>query len=167
MAVSVRANGRHDTMPGSGKTGQALLLFRSGTALLLLGIISGLTTTLMANPRMGLSAHVEGLLNGILLIALGAAWTAVELPHGLKRVALLLLVAGSWTNWAATQLAAFWGTGKLTPIVGVQMTGTAIHEAIVSTMLVVVVALMSGGLILVMVGFCQRPAQSERDLPKP
>jgi hydroxylaminobenzene mutase len=143
------------------------LLFRSGTALLLLGIISGLTTTLMANPRMGLSAHVEGLLNGILLIALGAAWTAVELPQGLKRVALLLLVAGSWTNWAATQLAAFWGTGKLTPIVGAQMTGTATHEAIVSTMLVVVVALMLGGLILVMVGFCRRPAQSEHDRPQP
>lgn len=154
-------------MLGNVGTGQALWLFRSGTALLLLGIISGLTTTLMANPRMGLSAHVEGLLNGILLIALGAAWPAVELPRGLKRVALLLLVAGSWINWAATQLAAFWGTGNLTPIISARMTGTATHEAIVSTMLAVVVALMSGGLILVMVGFCRLRGRSERDGPQP
>lgn len=152
---------------GDGGTGQALWLFRSGTALLLLGIVSGLTTTLMANPRMGLSAHVEALLNGILLIALGAAWTAVGLPNGLKRVALLLLVAGSWINWAATQLAAIWGTGKLTPIVGARMMGTAMQEAIVSTMLVVVVALMSGGLVLVMIGFCRPRGRPENDPPQP
>jgi hydroxylaminobenzene mutase len=145
---------------------QALWLFRSGAALLLLGVISGLTTMLMTNPRMGLSAHVEALLNGILLIALGAAWTAVELPRGLKRVALLLLVAGSWINWAATQLAAFWGTGQLTPIIGAQMKGGVVHEAIVSIMLVVVVALMSGGLMLVMIGFYRPRARSEVDRPQ-
>jgi hydroxylaminobenzene mutase len=152
---------------GNGGTGQALWLFRSGTALLLLGIVSGLTTTLMANPRMGLSAHVEGLLNGILLIALGAAWTAIDLPDRLKRVALILLIAGSWINWAATQLAAFWGTGKLTPIVGARMMGTATQEAIVSTMLVVVVALMSGGIVLVMIGFCRPRGRPENDHPQP
>ncbi len=48
---------------------------------LLLGLITGLLEQRFTNVRMGLSAHLEGVMNGILLLALGAAWNEVQLPH--------------------------------------------------------------------------------------
>jgi hydroxylaminobenzene mutase len=41
--------------------------------LLLLGLITGLFGQRFSNVRMGLSEHLEGVMNGILLLALGAA----------------------------------------------------------------------------------------------
>ncbi|HVN71321.1 MAG TPA: hypothetical protein VMU10_04795 [Desulfomonilia bacterium] len=39
--------------------------------LLLLGLLSGLPIPFFANPRMGLSGHVEGVMSGMLLIIIG------------------------------------------------------------------------------------------------
>jgi (hydroxyamino)benzene mutase len=52
-----------------------------GMLLFLLGLITGLLKQRFTNVRMGLSAHLEGVMNGILLLALGAAWNEVRLPH--------------------------------------------------------------------------------------
>jgi hypothetical protein len=43
-----------------------------GMFLFLLGLITGLVEQRFTNIRMGLSAHLEGVMNGILLVALGA-----------------------------------------------------------------------------------------------
>ena len=40
---------------------------------------------------MRLSAHLEGVMNGILLLALGGAWNKVRLPHPVKVTAIGLL----------------------------------------------------------------------------
>lgn len=138
---------------------QVRWLYRSGATLLLLGLVSGLVTTLVANPRMGLSAHLEGMLNGILLIALGSAWTAVELPRRLKHAALLFLIFGSAMNWLATQLSAVWGTGALTPIIAPRPSAMATQEMLVSIMLGSVAIAMLLGTLLVAIGFCR----TERD----
>jgi len=45
---------------------------RLGMFLFFLGLITGLLETQFANPRMGRAAHLEGVINGILLVALGA-----------------------------------------------------------------------------------------------
>ena len=55
-----------------------------GMLLFLLGLITGLLEQRFTNVRMGLSAHLEGVMNGILLLALGAAWNEVRLPHPVK-----------------------------------------------------------------------------------
>jgi len=55
-----------------------------GMLLFLLGLITGLFEQRFTNVRMGLSAHLEGVMNGILLLALGAAWNEVRLPHPVK-----------------------------------------------------------------------------------
>ena len=49
-----------------------LLIF--GAGLFLLGLVTGFVGPLLANPRMGLSSHLEGLMNGTFLIAIGAIW---------------------------------------------------------------------------------------------
>ena len=55
-----------------------------GMLLFLLGLITGLLEQRFTNVRMGLSAHLEGVMNGILLLALGAAWNEVRLPHPVR-----------------------------------------------------------------------------------
>ena len=44
---------------------------RYGILLFFLGLVTGLVVPMLANPRMGLSSHLEGLMNGMFLIILG------------------------------------------------------------------------------------------------
>jgi len=53
------------------ETGYAHRLLQFGYGLFLLGLLTGLGIPLLANPRMGLSSHLEGVMNGIFLIGLG------------------------------------------------------------------------------------------------
>ena len=50
-----------------------------GTFLFLLGLITGFAESSFANVRMGLAAHLEGVMNGIFLVAFGSAWAKVRL----------------------------------------------------------------------------------------
>jgi (hydroxyamino)benzene mutase len=58
-----------------------------GMFLFLLGLLTGFVETKFRNPRMGLAAHLEGVMNGTFLIALGAVWMEVRLPSKLRAVA--------------------------------------------------------------------------------
>jgi hydroxylaminobenzene mutase len=60
--------------------------------------------TQFANMRMGLAAHLEGVMNGTFLIALGAIWTMVSLPPRAKTIAFWLALYGSYFNWIVTTL---------------------------------------------------------------
>jgi hypothetical protein len=46
-------------------------LLQFGVLLFLLGLLSGFVTPALANPRMGLSSHLEGVMNGTFLVILG------------------------------------------------------------------------------------------------
>jgi hydroxylaminobenzene mutase len=65
---------------------------------------------------MGLAAHLEGVMNGIFLLALGAAWNAVNLRPAIKATAYWTALYGTYMNWVFTTLAAILGTGALSPI---------------------------------------------------
>ena len=58
-----------------------------GMFLFLLGLITGLVEQRFTNIRMGLSAHLEGVMNGTFLIALGAIWGHVELSPRIEKAA--------------------------------------------------------------------------------
>jgi hypothetical protein len=58
-----------------------------GMLLFLLGLLTGLAEQRFTNVRMGLAAHLEGVMNGIFLVALGAIWTEVRLPSPAKAMA--------------------------------------------------------------------------------
>ena len=65
---------------------------------------------------MGLSAHLERVLNGILLLALGAAWSEVRLPHPVKVTAYYTALYGAYVNGLVTSIAAAFGTAASSPI---------------------------------------------------
>lgn len=54
------------------------LLFH-GIALFLIGLLTGLFEQHFVNVRMALAAHLEGVINGIFLLAAGAIWSEVRL----------------------------------------------------------------------------------------
>jgi hydroxylaminobenzene mutase len=87
-----------------------------GMLLFLLGLITGLLETQFTNPRMGLAAHLEGIMNGIFLLALGAGWAHLKLLPNIERIAFWGAVYGSYANWVTTTFAAVSGTGALSPI---------------------------------------------------
>ncbi|MFA5941648.1 MAG: hypothetical protein WC809_20050 [Sinimarinibacterium sp.] len=87
-----------------------------GMFLFLLGLLTGLVETQFANPRMGLAAHLEGVMNGTFLVALGAIWLEVRLSARLKTAAYWSSLYGAYANWMFTTLAAVFGTGAMSPI---------------------------------------------------
>jgi hydroxylaminobenzene mutase len=84
--------------------------------LFLLGLLTGFVEQKFTNPRMGLAAHLEGVMNGIFLLALGAIWAEVKLSPRPKVAAYGCALYGAYANWAVTTLAAILGTTAMTPI---------------------------------------------------
>lgn len=103
-----------------------------GMLLFLLGLLTGLAGAHFSNPRMGLSAHLEGVMNGILLLAVAGAWPLVRLPPFATRAAVGLLLYGAYANWLVTTLAAVFGTGAMTPLAGAGRSAAPWQEAVVS-----------------------------------
>lgn len=125
---------------------------RAGAVLFLLGLLTGFGIPNFSNSRMGLSSHLEGVMNGTFLIALGAAWSYVSLSPKLETVSLWLLIYGSFANWLFITLAAVLGTSKMTPIAGAGYTGSAAQEQIVTLGLISVGLTMLIGCMIVVYG---------------
>ena len=87
-----------------------------GMFLFLLGLLTGLVEQQFSNPRMGLAAHLEGVLNGTFLIALGASWAELRLSSRLATLTYWTALYGTYANWAVTTLAAIFGTAAMSPI---------------------------------------------------
>jgi hydroxylaminobenzene mutase len=103
-----------------------------GMFLFLIGLFTGFAETHFANTRMGLAAHLEGVMNGTFLLALGAAWNEVRLSSTTKAVAYWVALYGTYGNWLVTTLAAVFGTAALSPITGVGHKGLPWQEALVT-----------------------------------
>jgi (hydroxyamino)benzene mutase len=103
-----------------------------GMFLFLIGLMTGFAEQHFANVRMGLAAHLEGVMNGTLLIALGAIWTEVRLPRTAKAVAYWTALYGTYANWLFTTLAAVFGTAALSPITGAGHSGQPWQESLVT-----------------------------------
>jgi|SRR5579859_4942740 len=121
-----------------------------GVFLFLLGLLSGFLELKFVNPRMGLAAHLEGVMNGTFLIALGAVWAEVKLRPGLKVATFWIALYGAYMNWATTALAAALGTAALSPITGAGHNGPPWQESLITAlfMSVGITTVLSAGLVL-------------------
>ena len=124
-------------------------LMRNGIFLFLLGLLTGLLELRFTNVRMGLSAHLEGVMNGIFLIALGAIWTEVRLPPVVKATAYWTALYGTYVNWFTTTLAAIFGTAADSPISSAGHSGQPWQETLVGAgFLSVSVAIIATSLLV-------------------
>lgn len=128
-------------------------LATAGAVLVMAGLLTGLASGTMANPRMGLTAHLEGLMNGMLLIAVAGVWRRrVQLGRAAEQSTILLLIGGAWANWLATLLAALWGASSLMPIAGAGHAGTGFQETVVAVLLLAASVAMIGGVAMLIRG---------------
>ena len=114
-----------------------------GMLLFLLGLLTGFAEPHFANVRMGLAAHLEGVMNGILLLVLGAIWSHVRLGRKAGAAAFWTSLYGAYANWFFTTLAAILGTGALSPITAPGFKAEAWQESLVTA------GLMSVGVVVV------------------
>jgi hydroxylaminobenzene mutase len=111
--------------------------------LFLLGLVTGFAEQHFANMRMGLAAHLEGVMNGIFLVALGAAWIEVRLPPLAEAIAYWTALYGTYVNWTVTTVAAAFGASSLSPITGAGHKAAPWQEAIVK------IGFLSVGIVIV------------------
>ena len=114
-----------------------------GMFLFLLGLLTGFAEQHFANMRMGLAAHLEGVMNGTFLVALGAIWNEVRLPPPAKATAYWAALYGTYVNWLVTTFAAVFGTAALSPITAAGHTGLPWQESLVTA------GFMSVGIVIV------------------
>jgi hydroxylaminobenzene mutase len=136
-----------------------------GMLLFLIGLVTGLFEQQFTNVRMGLSAHLEGLLNGIFLIALGAIWTEVRLPPYAKATAYWAALYATYANWLVTTLAAVFGTAADTPIASAGHSGQPWQESLVAAGFLSVAVVIIACSLLVLWGLWPRGLQSNLDVP--
>jgi len=103
-----------------------------GMLLFLLGLLTGFVIMQMKNSRMGLAAHLEGVMNGTFLVVAGFVWDELKISDALRKILFGTLIYGTFINWFSTLLSALLGTSQTTPIAGAGYTGTALHENLVS-----------------------------------
>jgi hydroxylaminobenzene mutase len=121
---------------------QSRRLLWHGVMLFFLGLLTGLAIPVIVNHRMALSAHLEGLLNGIILISLGYLWTHLRLSPRALDATFWLALYGTYANWFFTLLGAILGTSALTPQAGAGFSAVRWREIFVGFGLVTLSVVM-------------------------
>jgi hydroxylaminobenzene mutase len=120
-----------DTSDWSRRQGHRLL--QSGFLLFLLALLVGLVVPRFAVPRLGLSTHLLGIMQGIFLMVIGSLWPRLLLTRAMARIALFLVVYGCFAAWSANLFAATLGAGNsMVPIAAGSAHGTPLQEGIIS-----------------------------------
>jgi hydroxylaminobenzene mutase len=113
----------------------ALRLCRHGALLFVLGLVNGGLVSVLTNSRMGLSAHLAGVQNGMVLLIFGLVWQRLSLSRRALRVAEQSSIFSLYAIWGALLLAAVFGTSRATPIAGAGFEGALWQEALVAVLL--------------------------------
>ncbi len=127
-------------------------LLSAGVFLFLLALFTGMIFPQLKNPRMGLSAHLVGLIGGLFLVAVGLIWRELTLSKQFETIAFGCALFGAYANLITTFLAATFGTNRLTPLAGSGHPAAPWQENLVTGGLVLASAAMVGCCILLLWG---------------
>ena len=132
-------------------------LLQFGIVLFLLGLITGFVIPAMGSPRLGLSAHLEGVMNGMFLILVGLFWKRLKLSERSLNLTFFALIFGTYTNWITVTLAGIWAAGgEMMPIAGGTLRGTTIQEGLVKFGLISLSLAMVYACIMIIIGLRSR-----------
>ena len=107
-----------------------------GVLLFVFGLLTGAAVPALVTPRLALSAHLAGVLDGMFLMLLGLVWGELALSPRLAVTAFWLQVYSAYAGWAGLVLAAFFGTSETTPLAGAGHSGAPWQEGLVRITLV-------------------------------
>jgi hydroxylaminobenzene mutase len=138
------------------REGQRLL--RGGILLFLLALLVGLAVSRFAVPRLALSTHLLGIMQGTFLLVAGLLWPRLKLTHVTSRVGSYLAVYGCVAAWTANLLGALWGAGNtMLPMAAGQARGSGLQEGIIATGLVTSAISLIAVAMLILWGLRARP----------
>ena len=118
----------------------------------MLGLIVGLFVPLFANPRMGLSSHLEGIMNGMFLVILGLIWGRIALSIKWLKITFGFSIYGTFANWIGILLAAIFNAGKELTVAAKGQEGTPLAEGVVTFFLISLTISMLLVCIAVLIG---------------
>lgn len=140
---------------------QAHRLSQVGISLFLFAALVGMAIPTFAVPRLALSVHLLGILQGIFFLAVGQVWLRLTLGPKIARVAFWLLIYGGIAALASSLLAAAWGAGNsILPMAAGSAHGTAFQEAVINIGLRSAGATLIAALVLILWGLRRAPSGS-------
>jgi (hydroxyamino)benzene mutase len=108
-------------------------LLQIGILLFLFALLVGLVVPKFSVPRLGLSVHLLGIMQGTFLVVLGLLWPKLKLTQATARVGFWLVVYGFFAAWTANVLAGVWGAGNsMLPLAAGPAHGGALQEGIIA-----------------------------------
>lgn len=145
--------------PSNESSHQGHRLLQAGISLFLLALIVGLLIPRFTLPRVGLSVHLLGILQGLFLMVIGVLWPRLRLARAASRIGAWLAVYGCFAAWIANLLAGVWGAGStLLPIAAGTARGSEIQETIIALGLRSAAVALIAATILVLWGLRGRGA---------
>jgi len=145
----------------TGGSGHGRRMMWHGVFLFLIGLVTGTQERRFKNMRMALSAHLEGVMNGTFLMALGAIWDNVELPRSIEQAARWTALYGTYGNWLFTTLGAAMGTAVANPILSEGHVGKPWQERVVGLGFKSMRYAFLTSVVLVLVGLARRRAAQD------
>jgi (hydroxyamino)benzene mutase len=128
-------------------------LLQLGILLFLFALLVGLAVPRFAVPRLGLSAHLLGIMQGLFLIVTGLLWPKLKLTRVMSRGGFWLAIYGCFAAWTANVLAGLWGAGNsMLPIAAGQARGNMLQEAVIAIGLRSAAAALIAAAILILWG---------------
>ena len=108
-------------------------LLQVGIFLFLLALLVGIAVPRFAVPRIGLSAHLLGIMQGIFLMVIGLLWPRLKLPRAGSRAGFWLAIYGCFAAWTANLFAGIAGAGNtMLPMAAGEAHGSALQESIIA-----------------------------------
>jgi hypothetical protein len=127
-------------------------LIRSGFVLFTLALLTGFAVPAFLNHRMAVAAHLTGVVNALLLIAVGLAWGLLAMGPLQAKLTRNAFLYGTFANWGTACLAAAWGTSRLTPLSGAGYAAAPWKEGVVQAIQVILAVVIVSGAVSVVYG---------------
>lgn len=136
-------------------------LLQVGGLLLLLGLVVGLGVPGFTVPRLALSTHLLGIMQGTFLMVGGLLWPKLRFTRSASRIGHGLAIYGCLAAWAANLLGAVWGAGNsMLPMAAGGARGSSFQEGAIRVLLVSAALSLITVAILILWGL-RTPRQAE------
>ena len=128
-------------------------LTRLGVLLFSIGLLTGLLTKTLSNPRMTVTSHIVGMMGGMFLMILGLTWSKLQLSPRSKLITFWTAVYGIYASWAVRIIAAAWDAGgSMMPMASNGHLGSKIQEGAIKVIILTFIIALSCTCVLVLRG---------------
>lgn len=104
----------------------------AGMVLFLLAILNGMFIPYMSSSSAGITAHLTGVQNAILLIGFGLMWRYLAISPLYLSWCLVLSIYGMYTIWLAQFFSAVWNISAITESANIAASTTDIKSYVTS-----------------------------------